>query len=123
MANRLLEEKSQKFTHQNQAQLDELLKPLKEKIQLFESNIERRHIEETRDRVSLKKEIEQLRELNQQLSQDAGNLTAALKGDSKTQGDWGEVQLELLLEKAGLQRDVHFYTQSAMQFVSKKPER
>lgn len=111
MANQLLEEKSQKFTQQNQHQLSSLLQPLKEKIKAFEDNIERRHIEETRDRVSLKKEIEQLRDLNQQLSQDAGNLTAALKGDNKAQGDWGELQLELLLEKAGLQKGTHYQTQ------------
>ncbi|MGH1437810.1 MAG: DNA recombination protein RmuC [Lewinella sp.] len=113
LANRLLEEKSKKFTEQNHSQLQHLLGPLKEKIKTFEDNIERRYLEETRDRVSLKKEIEQLRDLNQQLSQDAGNLTAALKGDNKTQGDWGEVQLELLLEKAGLQKEVHYRTQSS----------
>ena len=123
MANRLLEEKSQKFTQQNQTQLSELLQPLKEKIKHFEDNIERRYLEETRDRVSLKKEIEQLRELNQQLSQDAGNLTAALKGDSKVQGDWGEVQLQLLLEKAGLQKDVHFRTQSSFRDSEGKTKR
>lgn len=113
LANRLLDEKSKKFTEQNHSQLQHLLDPLKDKIKTFEDNIERRYLEETRDRVSLKKEIEQLRELNQQLSQDAGNLTAALKGDNKTQGDWGEVQLELLLEKAGLQKDIHYRTQSS----------
>lgn len=113
MANRLLEEKSQKFAHQNETQLQGLLGPLKDKIRTFEDNIERRYLEETRDRVSLKKEIEQLRDLNLQLSQDAGNLAAALKGDNKTQGDWGELQLEVLLEKAGLQRDVHYRTQSS----------
>lgn len=123
MANRLLEEKSQKFTQQNQTQLSELLQPLKEKIKHFEDNIERRYLEETRDRVSLKKEIEQLRELNQQLSQDAGNLTAALKGDSKVQGDWGEVQLQLLLEKAGLQKDTHFRTQSSFRDQDGKTKR
>ena len=113
MANKLLDEKSQKFTQQNQTQLHDLLAPLKEKIKSFEDNIERRYLEETKDRVSLKKEIEQLRELNQQLSNDAGNLTAALKGDNKTQGDWGEMQLEMLLERAGLLKDVHFQTQTS----------
>lgn len=112
MANRLLEEKSQRFAQQNETQIQHLLAPLKEKITTFEDNIERRYLEETRDRVSLKKEIEQLRDLNLQLSQDAGNLAAALKGDNKTQGDWGELQLEILLEKAGLQRDVHYRAQS-----------
>ncbi len=113
MANKLLDEKSQKFTEQNHTQLQGLLNPLREKIKSFEDNIERRYLEETRDRVSLKKEIEQLRNLNQQLSMDAGNLAAALKGDNKTQGDWGELQLELLLEKSGLQQGVHYQTQTS----------
>lgn len=114
IANRLLEEKSQKFTLQNQSQLHNLLEPLREKIKTFEENIQRRYLDETKDRISLKKEIEHLRTLNQQLSQDAGNLAAALKGDSKTQGDWGEMQLEMLLERAGLQRGVHYRTQTSL---------
>ena len=64
-----------------------------------------RFVEETRDRISLKKEIEQLRDLNMQLSVDANNLVTALKGESKTQGDWGEFRLEMILEKAGLQKN------------------
>ncbi len=111
IANRLLEEKSQKFTLQNQEQLHTVLEPLRENIRLFEDGIEKRFVEETRDRVSLKKEIEQLRELNVQLSQDASNLASALKGDNKTQGDWGELQLEVLLQKAGLVRDLHYQVQ------------
>ena len=113
LANRLLEEKSQKFTDQNQKQLNDILHPLREKIKTFEEGVERRFLEETKDRVSLKKEIEQLRELNQQLSQDAGNLANALKGDNKTQGDWGEIQLEMLLQKAGLQKDLHYRVQNS----------
>lgn len=113
LANRLLEEKSRKFTDQNQKHLNDILQPLREKIKTFEEGVERRFLEETKDRVSLKKEIEQLRELNQQLSQDASNLASALKGDSKTQGDWGEVQLEMLLQKAGLQKDLHYQVQSS----------
>ncbi|HRD82173.1 MAG TPA: DNA recombination protein RmuC [Saprospiraceae bacterium] len=113
VANRLLEEKSQKFTAHNQQQIGELLHPLREKIKTFEENIERRFVEETRDRVSLKKEIEQLRDLNRQLSQDANNLAGALKGDNKAQGDWGEMQLELLLERAGLAKDIHYSVQSS----------
>jgi DNA recombination protein RmuC len=111
LANRLLEEKSAKFTKQNQEQLQHLLLPLREKIHAFETGIEKRFLEETRDRVSLKKEIENLRLLNQQLSQDANNLASALKGDNKMQGDWGELQLERLLEKAGLQKGIHFAAQ------------
>lgn len=113
LANRLFEEKSRKFTDQNQLQINDLLNPLREKIKSFEEGIERRFVEETKDRVSLKTEIEQLRLLNQQLSADANNLASALKGENKTQGDWGEFQLELLLERAGLVRDVHFKVQTA----------
>jgi len=111
IANRLLEEKSQTFTRQNQVQLQHILNPLKEKIKDFEAGIEKKFWEESKDRISLKKEIEQLRDLNLQLSQDANNLVNALKGNSKTQGDWGEFRLEMLLEKAGLVKDIHFVTQ------------
>jgi len=113
LANRLLEEKSRRFAELNQKQMGDLLGPLRERIQTFEQGIRERFVEETRDRVSLKKEIEQLRQLNQQLSQDATNLTQALKGDAKTQGDWGEWQLERLLEQAGLQKEVHYRSQSS----------
>ncbi len=111
LANRLLEEKSQKFTAQNSQQLNDLLHPLREKIKDFEDSIERKFIDEAKDRISLKTEIENLRQLNQQLSQDANNLATALKGDNKTQGDWGEFRLELLLEKAGLTKNIHYRAQ------------
>ncbi|MEL7118779.1 MAG: DNA recombination protein RmuC [Bacteroidota bacterium] len=113
IANRLLEEKSQQFTQQNQVHLQHILSPLKDKIKTFEEGVEKRFLEETRDRISLKKEIEHLRLLNQQLSEDANNLASALKGGNKTQGDWGEIQLELLLEKAGLFKDIHYQVQSS----------
>ncbi len=112
IANRLLEEKSQRFTHQNQQQLNDILNPLRDKIKDFEVNIERKYLDETNQRTTLKVEIDNLVILNRQLSQDANNLVAALRGDSKTQGDWGEIQLEMLLEKSGLLRGVHFYIQS-----------
>ncbi|PHN08548.1 DNA recombination protein RmuC [Flavilitoribacter nigricans] len=113
LANRLLEEKSNQFKSQNQQALHDILDPLRERIKSFEDGIEKRFLEETRDRVSLKKEIEHLRLLNQQLSEDANNLATALKGENKTQGDWGEVQLEMLLERAGLARDIHYQTQTS----------
>jgi len=113
VANRLLEEKSRKFTSLNEQTLERLLVPLREKIKAFEDGAEQRFLRETHDRISLQKEIEQLRDLNLQLSQDASNLANALKGDSKIQGDWGELQLELLLEKAGLHRDIHYRRQSS----------
>lgn len=111
IANKLLEEKSQKFTTQNQENLNTVLQPLKEKIKEFEERVERTYIDETKDRISLKEEIVKLRELNMQLSSDASQLASALKGDSKTQGDWGEYRLEMLLERAGLSKDIHFKTQ------------
>ena len=111
IASRLLEEKSQKFTAQNTQQLNDLLHPLRERIREFGQDIERRFTDEAKDKVSLKKEIDSLRVLNLQLSSDAQNLAAALKGDSKIQGDWGELQLEVLLEKAGLVRDMHYVVQ------------
>lgn len=114
LANRLLEEKSQRFTEQNAKHLHQTLTPLRDKIREFEENIERKFLEETREKSSLKKEIEQLRDLNQQLSHDAHNLASALKGQSKMQGDWGELQLEVLLEKAGLLKGAHFLTQTTL---------
>ncbi len=112
LANRILEEKSQRFTNQNQVQMNHILSPLKEKINDFEQSIHQKYLDETKERFSLKKEIEQLKDLNIQLSEDAANLVSALKGDSKIQGDWGEFQLQTLLEKAGLEQGIHFSTQS-----------
>lgn len=112
IANRLLEEKSERFTAQNAQQLQTVLSPLREKIKEFEENVDRKFLEETREKSSLKKELEQLTQLNQQLSHDAHNLASALKGQSKVQGDWGEFQLETLLEKSGLQKGIHFLAQT-----------
>ncbi|MBK9012670.1 MAG: DNA recombination protein RmuC [Saprospiraceae bacterium] len=125
VASRLLEEKSKKFSDQNEKQLNDLLHPLREKIREFGQDVERRFTDEAKDKVSLKKEIEQLRDLNQQLSLDARNLASALKGDSKVQGDWGEMQLEMLLEKSGLVRGTHFEAQTSFKDVNgheKRPD-
>jgi len=113
VANRLLEEKSERFSQQNKLQLDGLLQPLREKIKEFGDGVSQRFVEETKQRSMLKQEIESLRLMNAQLSQDANNLVNALKGENKTQGDWGEYQLELLLEKSGLQKGIHYRTQSS----------
>ncbi|MCU0348020.1 MAG: DNA recombination protein RmuC [Saprospiraceae bacterium] len=123
VANRLLEEKSKKFSDQNEKQLNDLLHPLREKIREFGQDVERRFTDEAKDKVSLKKEIEQLIGLNQQLSLDAKNLTTALKGDSKVQGDWGEMQLEMLLEKAGLVRGTHFVAQTSFKDANGQEKR
>lgn len=125
LANRLLEEKAQRFAQQNNQQLHQTLAPLREKIKEFEENIDRKFLEETREKSSLKREIEQLRDLNLQLSRDAHNLAGALKGQSKIQGDWGEFQLEVLLEKSGLQKGTHFFTQTTFRDedgASKRPD-
>ena len=108
LANKLLDDKSKKFLEINEKNIGDILTPLKEKIRDFEKKVEETHKEEIRERISLKKELEQIVKLNQQVSSDATRLTNALKGDSKIQGNWGEIQLELILEKAGLVKDVHF---------------
>lgn len=112
-ATRLLEEKSERFTAENAKQLNGLLGPLRERIQGFEQQVERRFLEETRDRVSLRQEIKNLQQLNLQLSTEANNLAGALRGNTKTQGDWGEWQLLTLLEASGLQQGVHFRAQAS----------
>ncbi|WP_116124399.1 DNA recombination protein RmuC [Lewinella sp. IMCC34183] len=112
-ADRLLEEKSQRFSLQNAQQLDGLLTPLKERIRGFEEQVERRYEQETRDRVELRTEIQHLQQLNQQISLEANNLAGALRGNTKTQGDWGEWQLLTLLEASGLEEGVHFRAQSS----------
>lgn len=114
VANRLLEEKSNRFTEQNARNLTNILTPLKEKIKDLEDNIDRKFSEESREKTSLREELKQLQLLNSQLSSEAHNLVSALKGQSKTQGDWGELQLETILEKSGLQKGVHFETQASM---------
>ena len=113
VANQLLEEKSERFSIQNAKQLQQILNPLQERIQNFEQQVERRFLEETRDRVSLKEEIKHLRALNNQLSTDANNLAGALRGDSKSQGDWGEWQLEGLLKASGLESGIHYRSQAS----------
>jgi len=102
LAHDILEDKSKRFTEQNKASLDGLLSPLKEQIKNFEKKVHEVYDKESRDRVGLFNEISRLRELNQRISEDAINLTRALKGDNKAQGDWGEMILERLLEMSGL---------------------
>jgi len=123
LANKLLEDKSKKFLELNEKNIGDILKPLKDKIQEFEKKVEETHKEETRERISLKKELEQIVKLNQQVSEDANRLTKALKGDSKIQGNWGEIQLELILEKAGLEKDIHYRKQENLKDDTGKNQR
>lgn len=113
LANRLLEQKSEKFTRQNQQNLEALLKPLQERIRDFEKKVDETYDKESKERFSLTKELQRLYELNQTLSQDAHNLTNALKADTKKQGSWGEILLERILEASGLQSGVHYLRQES----------
>jgi DNA recombination protein RmuC len=108
LAQEIFEEKSKKFTDQNKTNIGELLNPLREKIDKFEEKVEKSNKESLVWNTALKEQISSLKELNQQITKEAENLTRALKGDSKSQGNWGEMQLEAILEKVGLQKGVHY---------------
>tara|TARA_B100000767_G_scaffold37040_1_gene31310 strand:- start:466 stop:1668 length:1203 start_codon:yes stop_codon:yes gene_type:complete len=111
LANSILEENSEKFKKQNKDQIGSILEPLGEEIKRFKKKIEDNNIDFVERNTVLDQKIQSLSKLNEQLSKDANNLASALKGDSKTQGDWGEAQLEVILEKSGLMKDVHYSTQ------------
>ena len=114
MANEILEKKSEKFAEQNQKNIDQILKPLGEKINSFEKSVNDKYVKDQENKASLAEQIKLLQIANLKISEDANNLAKALKGDSKVQGDWGELQLEVLLEKSGLNKGVHFRTQNSM---------
>lgn len=111
LANDILEEKSKKMDEHSERNLNELLNPLKEKINLFETRIKESYDKEARERFSMQKELQSLVEMNHKLSSDAQSLTQALKGDSKMQGDWGEMILERILEQSGLQEGREYFKQ------------
>ncbi len=114
IANEILEDKSRRFTASNRESISEILKPLNEKIQHFEKKVEDTYDRESKERFSLEKEIRSLKELNTRISEDAVNLTNALKGENKTQGTWGEVILESILEKSGLVKGREYETQVSL---------
>jgi len=109
LANDILEEKSRRFTEQNQTNLGQLLDPLKTRLQEFQSKVDQVYVQESKDRSALAQQVTSLLEMNQRLADEAKDLTQALKGSTKAQGDWGEVVLERILEAAGLRRG-HEYT-------------
>ena len=111
IASRVLEEKTQKFTQLNKENLDVILKPLGENLEGFRKKVEEVYDRESKERFSLGKELERLVQLNQKISEEANNLTNALKGNSKTQGDWGQMILENILEKSGLVKDREYFVQ------------
>lgn len=118
IANKVLEEKTSKFTEQNKANLDLILSPLRENIKAFEAKVDRVYKSESDERNVLKGVISQLMDQSKQIQQDANNLTRALKGDSKKQGNWGEVILERVLERSGLVKDQEYRIQSSFNTVA-----
>ncbi|MFP2996516.1 DNA recombination protein RmuC [Spongiivirga sp. MCCC 1A20706] len=113
LANKILEEKSTKFTEQNKENIKNILNPLQEKIKTFEEKVDKTHKESIDYHAALRQQIFGLKELNQQMSKETLNLTKALKGDSKMQGNWGELVLERVLEKSGLEKDREYVVQQS----------
>jgi len=121
LANKILEEKTLKFTEQNKENLKNILTPLQDKIQLFEKKVEDTHKESIDYHAALRQQILGLRDMNEQMSKETLNLTKALKGDSKMQGNWGELILERVLEKSGLEKGREYEVQQS--FTSEEGSR
>lgn len=115
LANEIFDDKSRRFAQLNEERLQTILDPLKENLNKFEKKIDETYNQETREKAALRKELEQIININRQMSDDAQKLTDALKGDKKMQGNWGEMQLEQILEKSGLEQGVHYTKQGAYQ--------
>lgn len=113
MAQTILDEKTQKFTELNKTNMNDILKPLSENIENFKKKVEETYDKESKERFSLGDRVKELLELNQKISKEATDLTRALKGDSKKQGNWGEVILERILEKSGLEKGREYSTQES----------
>jgi DNA recombination protein RmuC len=113
LANKILDEKTSKFTEQNKENLKNILTPLQDKIHLFEKKVEDTHKESIDYHAALRQQILGLRDMNEQMSKETLNLTKALKGDTKMQGNWGELILERVLEKSGLEKDREYFVQQS----------
>ncbi len=113
LANKILDEKSTKFTEQNRENMKNILSPLQEKIMLFEKKVETTHKESIDYHAALRQQILGLRDMHEKMSKETINLTKALKGDSKMQGNWGELILERVLEKSGLEKDREYFVQQS----------
>src|SRR3972149_10953131 len=114
LANKIFEEKTTKFSEQSKTNLAEILNPLKEKISEFEKRVEETNKESIRGNASLREQLQMLKDMNQQITQEAKNLTQALKGGTKTQGSWGEFILENILEKSGLVKGREYKIQNVI---------
>jgi DNA recombination protein RmuC len=115
LANKILENKSEKFTSLNRENLTQILEPLKQKLKEFETTVRDTYNNETEQRISLKTEIHNLYGLNQKITKEVSDFTTALKGQSKIQGDWGEFIVEQILEKSGLVKEVHYLAQESIE--------
>lgn len=113
LAGEILEEKAKRFTEQNQANIGQLLEPLKVRLTEFQGKVEEVYVQEGKERSALAQQVKHLMDLNRQLSDDAHNLTRALKGSSKTQGNWGEMILEKILESSGLRKGQEYDLQES----------
>ena len=111
IANKILKRNTEEFVSTNEKKIKDILTPLKEKISTFEEKVEKRYVDETKQRTELKEHLNSLKSLNENLTQEAQNLTEALKGSNKTQGNWGEMILERILEESGLIKDEEYQTQ------------
>lgn len=114
LANKILEEKTNRFTTTNRENIEAILKPLNEKLVEFKTKVEETYDKESKQRFSLEERIRELVALNNQISTDANNLTKALKGNNKVQGNWGEMILESILEKSGLKKGEEYYVQETL---------
>ena len=114
IANDILKQNSEEFTNLNQKNIHEILNPLKEKINLFEKKVEDTYTKGLKDQTDLRVELKKLYELNSKISDEANNLTRALKSDTKIQGNWGELILEKVLERSGLVKGQEYETQEVV---------
>jgi len=113
LASEILEEKSKRFTEQNQTNIGQLLEPLKTNLKSFQDQVQKSYVDENKDRVALAEQVRQLMALNKSLGEDAKNLTSALKGSNKAQGNWGEIVLERVLEGSGLRKGEEYDVQQS----------
>ena len=120
LAHRIFEERGKQFVEHNKTNIESLVAPLKEQLGEFKNRIESVYDNETKDRISLREEIVSLRRDTQKMNQEALNLTRALKGDHKTQGNWGEMILEKVLEQSGLRKGIEYETQAAFRDEDKR---
>lgn len=115
LAGRIFEQRQQTFASQSRESLEALLKPFREQVGTFQRRVEELHGQDSRERTTLKTQIDQLAGLNRQMSEEAANLAKALKGDKKMQGNWGEMVLETVLERSGLRRDIEYRREVSIQ--------